>query len=226
MQNKNFFTLFFTRYGLACCLLSLFFSLSACTTQKALHHYTGAPLTEEQLVHIKLPETIEIISIDNQRNKQFKGLLLSGTRNIFVKPGQHQIALFYEALWDISSDEHEVVKSPPVIISFSAEAGQTLSISHKEAHSLLAARKLAKQFSAQAKTNNNTFNSVAAAIVSPLAPISAANIPPALTAPTATTESNKAVDSKTSNKALEQLKYWWHNANTQDKQAFQQWVYQ
>lgn len=70
---------------------------------------------------LTVPETIELISIDGKRtplNLKQRYLKLALT------PGQHRLELRYFNLWDVDADEHDIVKSRPVLLNVDVKSGR------------------------------------------------------------------------------------------------------
>lgn len=73
-------------------------------------------------VSLAVPENIHILSIDGQE----QGSHFFGSR-AHLKPlsvGEHVLTVRYAQLFNLSADEHDIVKSAPITLRFMAQAGQ------------------------------------------------------------------------------------------------------
>lgn len=94
-------------------------------------------------VSLEVPELIQVLSIDGQEgNSHFLG---SRTHVQQLTVGEHVLSVRYTQLFNINADEHDILKSKPMAIRFTAEAGQTYQLSVTPPKRYDAAKEFAKQ---------------------------------------------------------------------------------
>jgi uncharacterized protein YccT (UPF0319 family) len=125
-------------------LLAATLGLGACTSMNGpVRLYEGAerPAAEQALLDV--PEVIEVVTIDGH---DLPGGLL-GTRKLTLEalPGEHVLTLRYVELFaDPHMDSHEVVRSHPVALRFTALAGHHYQFSFQQPKDMDAAHVFAK----------------------------------------------------------------------------------
>lgn len=126
------------KQGLALCLVGL---LTACASTGPIRLYEGAerPLAEVALV--SLPEQVQVMAVDGSDTG---GTMLQRNSSFVMLPGERVFSLRYVELFQINSEEHEVVRSRQAALRFTAEAGAEYRIEYDKQPSLEAARKFAK----------------------------------------------------------------------------------
>ncbi len=94
-------------------------------------------------VSLEVPELIQILSIDGQEgNSHFLG---SRAHVQQLTVGEHVLSVRYTQLFNLTADEHDILKSKPMAIRFTAEAGQTYQLSVSPPKRYDAAKEFAKQ---------------------------------------------------------------------------------
>ena len=94
-------------------------------------------------VSLEVPELIQVLSIDGQEgNSHFLG---SRAHVQQLTVGEHVLSVRYTQLFNINADEHDILKSKPMAIRFTAEAGQTYLLSVTPPKRYDAAKEFAKQ---------------------------------------------------------------------------------
>jgi uncharacterized protein YccT (UPF0319 family) len=94
-------------------------------------------------VSLEVPELIQILSIDGQEgNSHFLG---SRAHVQQLTVGEHVLSVRYTQLFNLTADEHDILKSKPMAIRFTAEAGQTYLLSVTPPKRYDAAKEFAKQ---------------------------------------------------------------------------------
>lgn len=94
-------------------------------------------------VSIEVPELIQVLSIDGQEgNSNFLG---SRAHIQQVSVGEHVLSVRYTQLFNLTADEHDILKSKPMAIRFVAEAGKTYQLSVSPPKRYEAAKEFAKQ---------------------------------------------------------------------------------
>jgi hypothetical protein len=128
-------------------LFSLLF-LAGCAAPKPLQLYEGAPKPAAELAHLIVPMTITILEINDRPLDTFR-VFVPEEQACDILAGDVSLKLRYDMIWDIDSEEYEVVKSEPITIQFKAEAGKTYRLEHEPAITRDDAHKLAANFSAR-----------------------------------------------------------------------------
>ena len=94
-------------------------------------------------VSLEVPELIQVLSVDGQEgNSNFLG---SRAHVQSLTVGEHVLSVRYTQLFNINADEHDILKSKPMAIRFTAEAGQTYQLSVTPPKRYDAAKEFAKQ---------------------------------------------------------------------------------
>ena len=94
-------------------------------------------------VSLEVPELIQVLSIDGQEgNSHFLG---SRAHVQQLTVGEHVLSVRYTQLFNLTADEHDILKSKPMAIRFTAEAGQTYLLSVTPPKRYDAAKEFAKQ---------------------------------------------------------------------------------
>ncbi len=136
------------KYWMRCGVLLLAVSgLVACATNKGpLKAYEGAVRSNAELVLVSVPEQIEVMAIDGQEPPPS---FLKSKVQLALLPGEHVFSLRYVELFQVSSDDHEIIRSKQAALRFSAAAGSEYRLQVADQKSLDNARKFAKnpQFS-------------------------------------------------------------------------------
>ena len=208
--------------------------IAGCAKQRPLHAYSGPEQPEDTLLRVEIPPTLKTLAIDEEKDKPLGSLLSDGPRTLFLLPGEHTLSVVYESVWQVTADDHEVVRSAPVTVTIDGAPGDTITLLHEDDHTLAMAREIAAQpviRSARQRAHETETDSPA------IAP-AVATITPAASALAITeaehlmhgagtvSEPTSASDIAGSDNALEQLKYWWQNASAEERQTFQRWVYE
>ncbi len=208
---------------------------------------------------LTLPEAIEVLSIDGQKHK---GSFFSiGDKDISLNPGQNQLIVQYDMVWDMSlRDDHERVISKPILLQMNSQSGGAYQLQLPAIHDLQQAKRYIKQPTAividsqsgqainidfeLAQSNTVTVsgntNSVSALFnkmtsddsqpvivnqpTQPLTIPGEALPPPAVSAaPSARANTASAYQANQTNgdiMPLNQLRYWWKQADQTQREAF------
>jgi uncharacterized protein len=170
-------------------------------------------------VSLDVPEVIHILSIDGQ--EQPSSFFGSRAHVKMLPVGEHVLSLRYSQLFDISSEDHDIVKSSPMAIRFVAEAGQQYQLVINPPKRYEAAVKFAKQPDIKLINKNTGVSQEAVAIKS----YSEASLIDTLgkafnTSDSPTTPSNAAFSSNNT----QLLQDIWLRATPQERQAFAAWL--
>src|SRR6218665_3937313 len=136
------------KYWMRCAVLLMAVSgLAACATSKGpVKAYEGPVRGNSELVLIAVPEEIEVMAIDGQEPPPS---FLKSKVQLALLPGEHVFSLRYVELFQITADDHEVIRSKQAALRFSAVAGSEYPLQLPQQKNLDEARKFAKspQFS-------------------------------------------------------------------------------
>lgn len=122
--------------------LCMLVGLTGCASQPLpLKTYEGAVRPEQELVLVNVPEQIEVMAIDGQEPPPS---FLKSRVQLALLPGEHVFSLRYVQLFQINSDEHEVVRSKQAALRFNASAGSVWRLEAPAQKSVETARKFAK----------------------------------------------------------------------------------
>ena len=189
-----------------------------------------------QLATLVIPEALDILSVDK---KTYTGKLFSrGDKTLKLEPGQHEILVEYDIIWDISADDHENIQSKPFQITFSAEPGKQYYIKLPSFKYVEEAQKYAKKpvFELIDRTTNrvvatkvthhdvyrsifsNRFSEPVAATKPVHDPVPAASV---IAVPATNKAASQSVDTNNTNSTpVKMLEYWWNQANEQQRKHF------
>lgn len=182
------------------------------------------------LATLVLPEAIDIQMVDGIEYPGFKNLVRRGDIVVKVLPGEREVALKYNQLFEWGSGEHEMVRSKVLVLGFVAEAGKTYRVEHDRFRNVEEARAGVQNLSLRLKDeagNSVVFGAVQVNrnwkgeetvmkrtdLVSPDAAAAA------MAARAAAPVTEPALTG-----ALEALKFSWQNASDADRAAFRAWI--
>jgi hypothetical protein len=178
-----------------------------------------------QQVTLVVPEALDVISIDNV--KYSAGLFSSGDTTLKLAPGQHKIVVEYYVIIDISSDDHEAIKSEPFQIAFYAKPGKDYYINIPSTRNVKEARQYAKKpvivlidrSTKQHVTNEVTYREFDGTFSTQFNAASGTTQQKsgAVTANATPQQSGVNTDSDT---PLKMLEYWWQQASAQQRKQF------
>jgi hypothetical protein len=86
---------------------------------------TGALAAEsgsQPVATLQSPELIQIMALDGEEHAG--GLFGSRVLKLPLTPGEHVVTVRYNQLFPLGSDDHDILKSPPIAFRFKADAGQ------------------------------------------------------------------------------------------------------
>ncbi|HCT41833.1 MAG TPA: hypothetical protein DF427_11925 [Moraxellaceae bacterium] len=186
--------------------------LAGCAAPGPAKLYEGALRPAAETAMIRLPEQVQVMALDGQEQT---GSLLQRGQLLAVLPGEHVFSLRYVELFQINSEEHEVVRSRQSALRFTAVAGHEYRIEMDKQGSLEVARKFAKDpkfrlvdESSGAVTESTAIKSYAeASLVDTI------------------TKAFDSSDSKTQGPThLDLLKDVWGRASPEDRAGFRVWL--
>lgn len=106
--------------ALALSLLLCLPLLQACTARGPLQAYEGPARPAAEVALLRVPEQVQVLAIDGREPPPS---LLSSNVEFTLLPGEHVLTLRYVELFRIGSDEHDVIRSRPAALRFTAAAG-------------------------------------------------------------------------------------------------------
>ena len=184
----------------------LFFSgsLIAATTASA----------QENTVTLDVPEIIHILSINGQeQNSTFFG---SRQHTKKLQLGENILSVRYSQLFNLTADEHDIIKSKPLAIRFMAEAGKSYQLVANAPKRYEAAKEFAKNPDIRL-IDKSTGNSQSATMIKSYAEASLVDtIGKAFQ--NSSEDNNSTSATKTNNYQL--LQEIWLKASPQERQAF------
>jgi len=173
---------------------------------------------EDTTVTVDVPEIIQVLSIDGkEQNSTFFG---TRQHKQSISTGEHVLSVRYSQLFNLTADEHDILKSKPLAIRFVAEAGKSYQLVANAPKRYEAAKEFAKNPDIRL-VDNSTGKSESAVIVKSYAEASLVDtIGKAFQ--NSTEETNSVTSTKTNNYQL--LQEIWLKASPQERQAFAAWL--
>lgn len=160
---------------------------------------------------LKSPEIVQILAIDG--DEQPGGIFGSRALKLPLTPGDHIVTVRYTQLFPLGSDDHDILKSPPVAFRFKAEAGQTYTFSASPPKRYEAAKLFAKNPDIRLEESGSG-QSISGAVIKSLGQASLAE------SISRSFQSAEHVPSST----LDSLKDLWNRASAADRAAFASWM--
>lgn len=127
-------------------VLILAMMLGACATNPVVRLYEGEPRPLAEVLRVNVPMELEVLSINERRVEKLGGLFSWGERELHLQPGTYRVVAYYKALFDLSADQHEVVKSDPAIFTVSGQQGDHFRLGFDKPATVDEARELATRF--------------------------------------------------------------------------------
>ena len=218
------------------CIVFLSCALAACSTSPVVKLYEGDDKPATQILTVRVPMELEIISINDRRIEGASTMFAYGHRDLQLLPGQYRIVAFYKSIYQINADEHEVIKSDPALFTLSGAAGDVYELKFNKPTDLEQARALGKKFDGWSENINTQervasqpsglilnqgfigITSGAAVAATP----STTNVPPNAQ----TAESDTPSDAAQRPTSLSTLKDAWKGASPEDRREFLLWMSQ
>ena len=215
--------------------LLCFTFLAACATSPTVKLYDGKEKPVSQLLTIRVPMELEIMTINDRRIEGASTMFAYGDRELQLLPGDYKLVLYYKDVFQLTDDQHEVVKSDPSVFNVSGKAGDTIEIRFNKPANVEDARKLAKDFEGTAVnlTSGDTVASKPSGLIMTQGFLGLASsatqveTPAASTiAPMAQTAPASSASATPGSTALETLKNTWKQATPEERQKFLLWMSQ
>lgn len=115
--------------------------LVACASNGPVRMYDGAAKAASEVALVRMPEQVQVMAVDG---KETGGGMLQQHQSLEVLPGERVFSLRYVELFQVNSEEHEVIRSRPAALRFTAEPGAEYRIEYDRQASLDEAKKFAK----------------------------------------------------------------------------------
>lgn len=123
-------------------LLSAALSLLAgCATQPPQQTWDGPARPAGEVALLEVPEEVQVMAIDGREPPP---TFLRSQSTLALLPGEHVLSLRYVQLFQVSSEEHEVVRSRQAALRFSSVAGGRYRLEVPAQRELDGARRFAK----------------------------------------------------------------------------------
>ena len=213
-------------------LLSLL--VTACSTSPVVKLYDGADRPTGELLTVRVPVELEILSINDRRIEGASTLFAYGHRDLQLLPGQYRIVAYYKNLFQLNADQHEIIKSDPALFTVNGNAGEVVALAFEKPADVAAAREMAKHFDGwtenlssgeriASKPSGLILNQGFIGLASTPAPAetaSTASVAPEQPAAGSSTESTVTTD------VLDALKANWQQASPEERREFLLWMSQ
>lgn len=99
---------------------SLFLMAGCASTQGPLKTYEGPTRAAAEVVVVDVPEEVQVMAIDG---REPPSSLLTSQVQLALLPGDHVFSLRYVQLFQLSAEEHDVVRSRQAALRFTAVPG-------------------------------------------------------------------------------------------------------
>lgn len=185
------------------------------------------------LATLVLPVTMDLASVDGIVYRGFKSLGRTGNLSVRVLPGEREVSVRFSQLYQISADEHEIVKSKQMVLTFLAEAGKTYRVVHAKFRDVDDARRGMENFVVRiedADGNNRVIRATQAVAnwkgettINQRKDLVNAELAASLAAPASAPAVPAAPAAAGSLNALELLKFAWRSASAEERAAFLAW---
>ncbi|MCC2638793.1 MAG: hypothetical protein K0Q68_2512 [Moraxellaceae bacterium] len=115
--------------------------LGGCSTQPPQQTWEGPARPAGEVALLEVPEQIQVMAIDGREPPPS---FLRSQSTLALLPGEHVFSLRYVQLFQVNSEEHEVVRSRQAALRFSAVAGGRYRLEVPLQRELDGARRFAK----------------------------------------------------------------------------------
>lgn len=114
------------------------------------------------LAVLLVPESLDLELVDGLTYPGFKSMFRRGESQVYIAPGQREIAVRYNMFFQTTVNDHDVVKSKIIVLTFVAEPGKTYRATHAKFRNAQEARAGTENFVVQV-TDTDGVNRVLAA---------------------------------------------------------------
>ena len=203
--------------------------LAACASSPSVQLYEGRVRADSDILTVRVPSELEIISINDRRISGAGTMFAYGYRDLKLMPGQYRIVAYYKNVFQLSADEHEVVKSDPALFTLNGHAGDLYSLEFDRPADVEAARELAKDFEGWAENaaKGERIASVPSGLVRSggfigITTATQAEAPPA----SAVAPDSAGSDAVSADALLDTMKQNWTQATPEQRKEFLLWMSQ
>lgn len=214
------------------CLILLLAGCSSITTYRTFDQ----PLLPDQVAVLWIPINLEPLDVDGHKTGPHF-IPVSDRYKIELLPGAHTFVVRYSGLaGGPSSEQEEMINSPPVVVTLDAVPGHTYRLNYARAE---IDRLLAKQATninigveditanpAIVKQLNRGWQTRTVTICEPSVASAAAATSKPVVAPTMPAPASAAVPATNHLAVVEQLQHWWGQANASERGEFLKWTVQ
>ncbi|HET8707828.1 MAG TPA: DUF2057 family protein [Pseudomonadales bacterium] len=172
--------------------------LSGCQSNQDYYTTDKPDQNKAELAALKLPDEFDITRVNGKEYET--PLVRTENQHFFFPAGGNQIEFRYKKYWQTGADNHEIVRSLPFVLEVALEAGHTYRIDYTVPADLDASREFAKKPEIRILDEGGK----------------------ALALKTVALPSERAADAK--QKPDEMLRYWWKQADADQRRAFEQWL--
>lgn len=117
--------------------------LAGCAASRGpLKTYEGPARAVADVALLDLPEQVQVMAIDGREPPT--GFLTSSVQ-LALLPGEHVLAVRYVQLFQLNSEDHDVVRSRQAVLRFTAVAGARYRVEYPPQRDREAARQFAKE---------------------------------------------------------------------------------
>ena len=238
-----------SKWFAALCMIWL--PLSALAANSPVYAVPEAERDRADLATLLVPVSLDLEMVDGMDYPGLRAFVRKGDSAFRVLPGEREIAVKYNQLFQIDADNHEVVRSKIIVLRFMAEPGHTYRATHASFRNVEQARAAMKNFGIsvvdEAGINRVTSASqvqknwageavtttradlvgataaapATAAVASPAAPVVA--VPGALPVPVPV-QASPAADTPAAIRSLDLLRFAWQGASAAELAAILEWV--
>ncbi|MFZ5757434.1 MAG: DUF2057 family protein [Pseudomonadota bacterium] len=119
---------------------------SAGKAGKVMYAVPAEEKARTDLATLILPEALDIQMVDGFEYAGFKNLFRRGDIEVRILPGEREIAVKYNQLFEWGSNQHEIVRSKVIVLGFVAQPGQVYRAEHDQYRTVEEARKGVENF--------------------------------------------------------------------------------
>lgn len=210
------------RLFFALCLVTL--AVPALAAGKTVTAVPAADADRKDLVTLLLPVALDVELVDGLEYPGLRSMFRRGDLAVQVLPGEREVALRYNQLFQLGADDHEIVRSGTMVLRFVAEPGQTYRAVHPAFRDVAAAREGVKNLELRivdAAGNNRVIG--ATQVRRNWRGEQSTTTRPDLVSAEAAAATAPA-PSAGGVSALDLLKFTWQNATATERAAFMEWA--
>lgn len=202
-------------------------------SRKAILAVPAAEAARTDLATLVLPEAIDIQQVDGLEYPGMGSVLRRGDLPVTVLPGEREVALRYNQVFQTTADDHDIVKSRVIVLRFRADPGVAYRVVHPRFRNAREAREGVKNLVLAIEDPAGKNRVVAASQVgtSLFGQETVTTTRPDLVSKDAVGEAAvvkaaapEAPSTQGGVNALDLLKFTWQNAGAEDRAAFLRWA--